>query len=156
RIYEAYSLLDRPDDAINNGALVQLLEQRHGALAEAFKGPWAFKTLGGAGGQTVFGALTTGTHGGDYKQRPISDCVAAIHLVAHGGQQYWIEASGERQPVPMGDEAKLRDKYPRAFDEHGNLVKSGQNPPNPIEVIRDSYMLDAVVVGAGRFGVVTS
>ena len=26
----------------------------------------AFQTLGGAGGQTVFGALTTGTHGGDF------------------------------------------------------------------------------------------
>lgn len=148
RIYEAYSLLDRPNDAINNGALVQLLREKlsqtPGGHPDAFDGPWAFATLGGAGGQTVFGALTTGTHGGDYRQRPISDSVAALHLVAYGGRQYWIEPHGDRQPVPIGDEARLAQHYP-----------AGPGNP-PIKVIRDNDIFDAVVVGAGRFGVVTS
>lgn len=150
RIYEAYSLLDRDDSPIKTGKLVQLIQELYGDVEGAFNGPWAFQTLGGAGGQTVFGALTTGTHGGDYRQRPISDCVAALHLVAHGGQQYWIEASGERQPVPIADEFKLQDKYPRAKRADGSFIK------DKIKVIRDSDMLDAVTVAAGRFGVVTS
>jgi len=40
--------------------------------------------LGGVDGQTVFGELTTGTHGGDFAQPPIADSVAALHLVADG------------------------------------------------------------------------
>ena len=43
-----------------------------------YLGPWAFHTLGGSGGQTVFGALNTGTHGGDFRLPPIADAVMAL------------------------------------------------------------------------------
>ena len=67
--------------------------------AGAYSGPWGFMTLGGAGGQTVFGALTTGTHGGDFRQRPISDAVVALHLVTDGGDHFWIEPSSSPDRV---------------------------------------------------------
>ena len=63
----------------------------------SYLGPWGFRTLGGAGGQTVFGALTTGTHGGDFRAGPIAESVVALHLVADGGRHYWIEP-GSRGP----------------------------------------------------------
>lgn len=141
RIYEAYSLLDqagaRPGTfaARLNGALAGT------PRAGAYDGPWAFATLGGAGGQTVFGALTTGTHGGDYRQQPISDLVVALHLVTDGGAHYWIEPS--RNELPIADDNKLRRQY-------GNIAGSR------FEIIRDTAIFDAAVIAGGRFGVVAS
>jgi len=104
RIYQLYAELDQGDDAnrdepagpapARRGSLAWYLDDEFGNAS--YHGPWAFRTLGGAGGQTVFGALTTGTHGGDFRIRAIADDVAAIHLVADGGSHYWIEP--ESQP----------------------------------------------------------
>lgn len=150
RIYDAYSLLDRQVEPGAGGAFVERLRgrlvQAH-KPSDAYDGPWAFATLGGAGGQTVFGALTTGTHGGDYHQRPLSDYVAALHLVTDEGRQFWIEPAAPRFPCAIADDARLREKYPPA---------PGADGPIPIEIIRDSVIFDAVMVGAGRFGIVTS
>ncbi len=56
----------------------------------------AMPTLGGSNGQTIAGAISTGTHGTDVKDRPIADAVAAIHRVGpaagSGG------SSGARRP----------------------------------------------------------
>jgi hypothetical protein len=41
----------------------------------------------------VVGALSTGTHGGDFDRPPLADAVVALHLVADGGKHYWIERS---------------------------------------------------------------
>lgn len=141
RIYEAYSLLDRV--GAEPGTLADRLNHElvGTAAAGAFDGPWAFATLGGAGGQTVFGALTTGTHGGDYRQQPISDSVAAIHLVTDGGAHYWIEP--RRNEIPIADDAKLKAAY-------GNIGTSR------FSIIRADDIFDAAVVSAGRFGVVAS
>src|SRR5215217_2264630 len=60
----------------------------------------ALETMGGASGQTLAGAISTGTHGGDKTRKtsggdepmpPLADSVLAIHLVGVGGTQYWIE-----------------------------------------------------------------
>jgi hypothetical protein len=53
----------------------------------------ALETMGGAAGQTLAGAISTGTHGGDKFMAPLADSVLAIHLVGAGGTQYWIEPS---------------------------------------------------------------
>jgi FAD binding domain len=53
----------------------------------------ALETMGGASGQTLVGAISTGTHGGDKDMPPLADSVLAIHLVGAGGTQYWIEPS---------------------------------------------------------------
>jgi hypothetical protein len=53
--------------------------------------PLGLLTMGGASGQTLAGAFSTGTHGGDYLMPPLADSILAIHLVGAGGVQYWIE-----------------------------------------------------------------
>ena len=45
---------------------------------------WALPTMGGASGQTIAGAISTGTHGGDFNQPPIADMVQAIQILDFG------------------------------------------------------------------------
>jgi hypothetical protein len=146
RVYQLYSELDL-GEGDNRDSLAFLLNQHLGGVP--FSGPWAFATLGGAGGQTVFGAITTGTHGGDFKLPPIADFVMAVHLVADGGKHYWIEPKNYRVPnfelPPMTDDAKLR-----------NLYEPAGAAPNDFEIIRDDTMFNAVLISAGRFGAVYS
>jgi hypothetical protein len=52
---------------------------------------WALPTMGGSSGQTLAGAISTGTHGGDHRMPPMADMVRAIHLTAPGSRQLWIE-----------------------------------------------------------------
>src|SRR5262245_37208802 len=40
----------------------------------------AMPTLGGANGQTIVGALSTSTHGGDFDEPPFCDLIHAVHL----------------------------------------------------------------------------
>ena len=143
RVYQLYAELD--DDANENdrGLARRLLTDYNNPW---YAGPWAFRTLGGAGGQTVFGALTTGTHGGDFRGAPIADDVAAIHLVADGGKHYWIEPRHQPEEAPLADEAKLRDFYGAA--KYGGL--------DSFEVIHDDQLFNAVLISAGRFGIVYS
>jgi hypothetical protein len=88
RIYQLYSELDVGDDHNSNSLAFKMNAEFRNPN---FAGSWAFETLGGAGGQTIVGALTTGTHGGDVHLPPVSDSVRAIHLVVDGGKHYWIE-----------------------------------------------------------------
>ena len=144
RVYDTYSLLDS-SPSIKTELAQKLNEQLAGGPhANAYDGPWAFATLGGAGGQTVFGALNTGTHGGDFRQRPISDSVMALHLVTDGGEHYWIEPRTSQIEFQITDDQKLRDTY-------SNLV-----PGVPFNIIRDNDIFNSVTVGVGRFGVVVS
>jgi hypothetical protein len=144
RVYEAYSLMDGM--AATPTKLAQSLNAKLAGTpnAGAYNGPWGFMTLGGAGGQTVFGALTTGTHGGDFRQRPIADAVVALHLVTDGGDHFWIEPSSSQIEAPIADDAKLHAVY------------GGLNPNVTFNIIRNNDVFDSVVVGVGRFGVVVS
>lgn len=143
RVYQAYAEMDFGDDG-NPQSLACLLRDKHGN--GSYLGPWAFRTLGGAGGQTVFGALTTGTHGGDFRQPPIADSVLAMHLVADGGKHYWIERSVSRRWIQMTDDDKLRALYGDVrFGGTGNF-----------EIRRDDDLFNALLISAGRFGIVYS
>jgi hypothetical protein len=110
RIYQAYAELDQEDDLSDDDTLAGYLYRHYGT--HAYGGPWAFATLGGAGGQTVVGAFSTGTHGGDFDRGPVSESVQAIHLVADGGQEYWIEPEVSYWGVPLTDDDKLEATYP--------------------------------------------
>jgi len=148
RVYQLYAELDEGDER-HPRSLAQLVARRPGG-DKRLMGPWGIHTLGGAGGQTVFGALTTGTHGGDIALPPIADAVVAMHLVTEGGKHYWIERErpididGDR--IQLCDAAKLKALYGRA-DLGGE---------NMFRVERDDDLFDAVLMGAGRFGVVYS
>jgi hypothetical protein len=139
RIYQLYAELD-VGDAANSNSLCSLMASQFGNTS--FAGPWGFATLGGAGGQTVVGALSTGTHGGDFDRPPIADSVVALHVVADGGKHYWIESDRLR----FTDESKLRALYGAA--KYGGA--------NNFEVIYDDNVLRAAMVQVGRFGVVYS
>jgi hypothetical protein len=97
RTYQLYSELDAGDENNSNSLTFKMNTEFPNWN---FTGSWAFETLGGAGGQTIVGALTTGTHGGDVHLPPVSDYVKAIHLVVDGGRHYWIEP--ERAVVDPG------------------------------------------------------
>lgn len=144
RVYEAYSVMDGMAAAPTKLAQELNIKLLDGPHAGAYDGPWGFMTLGGAGGQTVFGALTTGTHGGDFRQRPISDAVVALHLVTDGGDHFWIEPHSSPIDFPIADDTKLQAVY------------GGLNPDVHFGIIRDDDVFHSVVVGVGRFGVVVS
>jgi FAD/FMN-containing dehydrogenase len=88
RVYQLYSELDRGDSTVPD-SLAVLMQTKFGN--NKFLGSWGFSTLGSAGGQTVVGALSTGTHGGDFERPPIADSVVAVHVVLDGGKHVWIE-----------------------------------------------------------------
>lgn len=148
RIYQLYSELDLGDDR-NSESLARYIESKYGN--SSYRGPWAFQTLGGAGGQTVFGALTTGTHGGDFNLPPIADSVMALHLVADGGKHYWIEPGIPFKNIQLTDDEKLNQTY--GTDQYRGRMNSGREN---FKIIRDDEIFNAVLVSAGRFGIVYS
>lgn len=152
RVYQLYSELDVPDN--DPQSLATLLRDK--LKNTSYLRSWSFKTLGSAGGQTVFGALTTGTHGGDFHLEPIADSVMALHLVTDGGKHYWIEPAsptkisfnrkGQANGPPLTDDVPLKALY----------GQSRYGGPHNFEIIRDDDTFNAVLVSAGRFGIVYS
>jgi hypothetical protein len=96
----------------------------------------AMPTLGGSNGQSIVGALTTSTHGGDFEEPPFCDLIHALHLVGPGGQEYWIE----RASRPVTVSARL-----------GRVL-----PCPDTLIVRDDELFDAVAVSLGRFGIIYS
>jgi hypothetical protein len=142
RIYQLYAEMDVGDSGQDNSLCALMVKQFSNNF---YAGSWAFHTLGGAGGQTVVGALSTGTHGGDFDRPPIADCVVALHVVTDGGKHYWIERSNI-DGTPFTDETKLRALY-------GDSKYGG---PGNFDVIYDDDVLRAARIQVGRFGIVYS
>jgi hypothetical protein len=147
QIFQLYAELDQGDNG-NPQSLAVLLNTTFGN--SNYLGPWAFETLGGAGGQTVFGALTTGTHGGDFSLPPIADAVEALHLVVDGGAHFWIERGpNPNRPLQLATSDTALNQLYGAIGPPGG-------PPSPFTIIRDDDHFNAVLVSAGRFGIVYS
>jgi hypothetical protein len=139
RIYELYSSLD--------------IDERS---------PLALQTMGAAGGQTIVGAFSTGTHGGDVLFPPLADYVVAIHMIALAfaapllrdtplsertpyAAEFWIERGDDPDVPPLVDEGLLQAVYPQLPEAAA-----------PITVLRDNDLFDAVRVSAGRMGLIYS
>lgn len=135
RIWELYCRLDAGDH--HPESLAHSLAEQD---KEDYFGPWAMPTLGGAGGQTIVGAFSTGTHGGDVHQPPIVDAVQAVHLIGTEGRQYWIER--DFAPASPGTWLVDPDALTTAYGD--------------IEVLRDPDLFHAVVLGVGRMGIIYS
>jgi hypothetical protein len=153
RIYQLYSELDYGDiDPVTKVAripsLAAAIEQANGNAAYTM--PMALPTMGSAGMQTIVGALTTGTHGNSLELSAVSACVRAIHLVADGGAHYWIEQrdKGPFGGGPLVDDDKLRGLYGEVGGE--------ERPDRAFHIERDNDLFNAVLVSAGRFGVIYS
>ncbi|MES5896772.1 hypothetical protein [Bacillus cereus group sp. RP43] len=69
RIYQLYAELDQIVDIGDKNTLAGFIIDQVDNKAD-YSGPWGFATLGGAGGQTIVGALNTGAHGGDFDRPP--------------------------------------------------------------------------------------
>ncbi len=93
----------------------------------------ALRTMGGASGQTIAGAFSTGTHGGDFERPPLADAVRAIYLVGAGGVHHWIEPANR-----ITDPAKLRRMFPCLADT----------------IHYDDDMFRSVLVSLGAMGVI--
>jgi len=98
----------------------------------------AMPTLGGANGQAIAGAISTGTHGGDVEVPPLADAVMAMHLITEGGRELWIERASQ----PITDDAALG-------------VALARSSPSA-EIVRTDDIFNALLVAVGRFGVIYS
>jgi Protein of unknown function (DUF3892) len=94
----------------------------------------AMFSLGGSQGQTVAGATSTSTHGGDIDLRPVCDLIRAVHLVTTEGREVWIESDSD--PLTADDRLRAHVTCP------------------DLEIRRDDRLLHAVQVGIGCFGIV--
>jgi len=95
----------------------------------------ALRTMGGASGQTLAGAVSTCVHGADLDRGPLPDAVRAIHLVGPGGVQHWIEPSES------------------ITDKRGLTAALGLDPAN---VHYDDDWFNSVLVSMGSLGIIYS
>lgn len=98
----------------------------------------AMPTLGGANGQNLAGAISTGTHGGDVDIPPLADAVMAMHLVTEDGHELWIERASQ----PITDDLALGAVLARSCSD--------------TEIVRNDDVFNALLVGLGRFGIIYS
>ncbi len=90
----------------------------------------ALSTSGASNGQTIAGAISTGTHGAANQVGAIHDQVLGLHLVAEGGQHYWIE----------------RPSRPTASQQFADWLGA--------KLVRDEDLFLSAVVGFGAFGLI--
>lgn len=107
---------------VSVGALNRWIEARGRSLA----------TSGASNGQTIAGAVSTGTHGSAVDHPAIQGQVAGFQLIAGPDRNLWVEPA--RRPVTDG----------RMAAQLGATL------------VRDDRLFDAALVGLGAFGVVHS
>ncbi|HET8936336.1 MAG TPA: FAD-binding protein [Polyangiales bacterium] len=90
----------------------------------------ALPTSGASNGQTIAGAISTGTHGSAHKIGSLHDRVLALHIVAEHGKHYVIQSA--RRPV----------------------VTQAYCTWLGAELRQDDALFDAALVSFGSFGIV--
>ena len=101
---------------------------------------YALPSHGGAGGQSLAGVVSTGTHGGEVARGPLSDAVLAMVVVGSGGT---VRLFQKKAAPPVVDRARLE----------ANLTATYHSAIRVIEVA-DDVAFEAATVSVGRFGVV--
>ena len=99
--------------------------------------------MGAYDGQTISGALSTGTHGSGKDYGPMADFLLSIVLVTENGKVYQIEPSPEFAIGPITDPAK----FP------GHLLEA---PDIAVELKQDSTWFNAAKVAMGCLGLIYS
>jgi FAD/FMN-containing dehydrogenase len=90
----------------------------------------ALPTSGASNGQTIAGAVSTGTHGAANQVGAMQDFILGIHIVAEGGKHYWVERASNHVVT----------------QEFCDWIGAAR--------IRDDKLFRAMVVGFGSFGLV--
>lgn len=93
------------------------------------KPPRSIKASGASNGQTIAGALSTGTHGAAFEVGAVHDAVVGLHLITDEGKHIWIE----------------RESYPVISNDWAQLLEVD-------EVITNDNLFNAAVVSFGSFG----
>ena len=89
----------------------------------------SIKASGASNGQTIAGALSTGTHGAAFKVGAVQDFVVGLHIVTAVDKHVWIE----------------RASYPVASNTWTDRLDVDQ-------VIKDDEIFNAALVSFGSFG----
>lgn len=119
----------------SNLVLIQAGIKIHALATALWEEGLSIPTLGGSMGQSIAGAISTGTHGTDIDLPPIAAMVRAIHLVAPGGHEYWLEHPDR----PIASAGSLQQNY-------------GGDWHDSIKVRRDADAFNAALVSVGRCG----
>jgi len=90
----------------------------------------SLKASGSNNGQTIAGALSTGTHGGAYKFGPIAEMVVGIHLIVGPNKHVYLE----------------RKSYP--------VMKASFAQSLGAEFRQDDTLFNAALVSFGSFGII--
>jgi FAD/FMN-containing dehydrogenase len=90
----------------------------------------ALKTSGASNGQTIAGAVATGTHGSRFRFGSMADYVVGIHLITGPDGAVWLE----------------RASHPVLSD--GLIEKLGA------QLIRDDTLFNAALISFGSFGII--
>lgn len=90
----------------------------------------SLRTSGASNGQTIAGALSTGTHGSALDVGGMQDSVVALHLITAPDRHVWLERASD----PVLDDASV------AF--------LGAEP------VRDDALFEAALVSFGSFGII--
>jgi FAD binding domain len=100
--------------------LSETLEEKHGL---------SLPTSGASNGQTICGAISTGTHGSARRVGSMQDFILGLHLIADNGRNYWIERAS-------------KPTVSAAFCERLGAT-----------LLRDDHLFRAAVVSFGSFGI---
>ncbi len=92
--------------------------------------PRSIKASGASNGQTIAGALSTGTHGAAFGVGAIQDFVVGLHVIVGTDRHVYIERASD----------------PRVSDKFVKWLGA--------ELIRDDDMFNAAVVSFGSFGII--
>ena len=89
----------------------------------------SIQASGASNGQTIAGALSTGTHGAAFKVGAVHDAVVGLHIITAEDKHVWIE----------------RASYPVASSLWTDRIEVD-------EIIKDDEIFNAAVVSFGSFG----
>lgn len=90
----------------------------------------ALPTSGASNGQTIAGALSTGTHGSAFQFGAIPEYVVALHIITGPNESYWLER--EKRAI-------VSDAYAKNFAS---------------KIERDTELFNAALVSFGSFGII--
>jgi hypothetical protein len=120
---------------ITVNALLAALNEQDEDAKSGRRDHWGLPMMGASSGQTLIGAIATGTHGGAFDRPPLADAVRAIHLVGAGGRHFWLEGGGARR---VTDPEKLARALP-SVAEH---------------IHQEDALFNAALVSLGCMGIV--
>ncbi|PIB39235.1 FAD-binding protein [Maribacter sp. 4G9] len=115
-----------PDDLyfLQCGTLITEVNNR----LDAKNPPRSIKASGASNGQTIAGALSTGTHGAAFEVGAIPDFVVGLHLITGPNSHIWLE----------------RSSHPVASQEFVDWLGA--------DIVQDDDLFNAALVAFGSFG----